>query len=251
MASLTNIVSWCDKRVRRSEISDFPGAHNGLQFSNDGTVTKIGAAVDAGLIPFKKAAEAQVDFLIVHHGLFWNPLCPITDVHYQKVSQLIQNNCAIYSSHLPLDCHPEIGNNVCIAQKLGLEIIDTFLPYEGNDIGLIARAGKSRDALVNALRDLFTETFVAVEYGSARPKKVAIVSGSGNSVVNELKGIGVDTLITGELNQKHFNCAQEENLNVYCCGHYATEVFGVQALAAEAAKKFQLPWVFLSTNCPL
>ena len=251
MVSLENIVSWCDQRVRRSAISDFPGAYNGLQFSNNGTVTKIGAAVDAGLIPFQKAAEAQVDFLIVHHGLFWNPLCPVTGANHQKVAQLVNNNCAVYSSHLPLDCHSEIGNNACIAEKLGLETINTFLPYEGNDIGLIARFGSSRDDLTKTLRDLFAETFVAVEYGSTHPEKVAILSGSGNSAVAQLKASGVDTLITGELNQKHFNFAQEKNLNLYCCGHYATEVFGVQALAAEVAEKFQLPWIFLPTNCPL
>ena len=91
----------------------------------------------------------------------------------------------------------------------------------------------------------------SIEFGSKTPNKIAILTGSGSSAVAELKRIGVDTLITGELRQNHYNQAQEEGLNLYLCGHYATEVYGVCALAKEVSRKFEIPWEFIPTKCPL
>lgn len=251
MVNLSDIVSFCDNRVRKSETADFPGAENGLQVSNNGTVTKIGAAVDAGLIPFEKAIEAKVDFLIVHHGLFWSPITPITGVNYKKIQTLIDGNLAVYGCHLPLDAHPEIGNNALIAKKLGLKLSEWFLPYQGINIGLITEGLETRNELLSRLKQLFPKEIIAIEYGSKTPRRIAICSGSGNSAINELTKAGVDTLITGELRQNHFNIAQEQKLNLYACGHYATEVFGVQELAQEVAKKFNLPYEFITTECLL
>lgn len=251
MPTLTEIVAFCDQRTRRSEIKDFPGSENGLQVANDGSVTKIGAAVDAGRIPFEKAIEEGVDFLIVHHGLFWTPPIPLTGRHYAKVKTALDGNLAVYGAHLPLDAHPEIGNNALLARELGLTPEKGFLEYEGNEIGLLARHKGSRSALADRLRKAFPDSYTAIEYGTEAPRRVALLTGSGRSALPHLKENGTDTLITGELRQEHFNLAQEEGFNLYCCGHYATEVFGVKALAAEVAEKFGVPWTFISTECPL
>ena len=251
MANLSEITNYCDTRVHKSIIKDFQGAHNGLQVQNSGKVTKIGAAVDAGLVPFKKAIESGIDLLIVHHGLFWSPMNSMAGLNYEKFKTLFDGNLAVYSAHLPLDAHQEIGNNALIDKELGLKQLDWFLEYEGTPIGLITEAPKNRELLNASLTELFPSTFTAMEFGSNAPNKVAISSGSGNAVVEELRKAGVDTLITGELRQHHFNMAQELGLNLYACGHYATEVFGVKALAEEVAKKFNLPWEFIPTDCPL
>ena len=108
MVSLQQLVDYCDKRTRRPAFKDFPGAHNGLQVANDGRVTRIGAAVDAGLVPFEQAAERGVDFLIVHHGLYWGGVQPLTGPAYNRFAALVRGNCAVYSSHLPLDAHEEL-----------------------------------------------------------------------------------------------------------------------------------------------
>jgi dinuclear metal center YbgI/SA1388 family protein len=250
MAHLADLVAWCDRRTRRAAFQDFPGAHNGLQVANDGRVTRIGAAVDAGLAPFAQAAAAGVDFLIVHHGLFWTPPRPITGPAYRKLATLLRANCALYSSHLPLDAHPRIGNNALLARQLGLRPARAFLVHEGEPIGVIARAAQPRAALRRRLTALYPRV-VAIEYGAARPREVAFCSGSGNGAVAELAPAGVDTLVTGELREEWFTYAQEHRLNLYLCGHYATEVHGVQALAAELAKKFRLPWEFIATANPL
>lgn len=251
MVNLSDIVLFCDERVSRKEFTDYPGAENGLQVSNNGIVTKIGAAVDAGLVPFEKAVEAKIDFLIVHHGLFWSPFVPITSVRYKKMQTLIEGNLAVYGSHLPLDAHQEIGNNAVMAKKLQLKPIERFLPFGGIHIGLIAEGLKSRKELVSRLKELFPKRFTSIEYGSDAPKKIAVCSGSGTHAINDLIKANVDTLITGELKQSDYNIAQEYKLNLYACGHYATEVFGVQELAKEVASKFNLPFEFIATDCLL
>lgn len=251
-ALLSEIVDFCDQRSGQTAIPDFEGAYNGLQLENAGTVTKIGAAVDAGLRPFQAAIKQGVDFLICHHGLYWNAPIPLVGSDYQKIKTAFDGNLAVYGSHLPLDAHPEIGNNVLLAQKLNLPCIDTFLNYKGNDMAVIT-AGPTggRQQLAQQLKALFPDSYQAIEYGSAQPQRIAILTGSGQSAVNELRQHQIDTLITGELRQHHFNMAQEHKLNLYPCGHYATEVFGVQALVKELAQKFELPYAFIEQPCCL
>lgn len=249
-ADLDALVRYCDKRTRRSAFKDAPGAFNGLQVGNDGRVTKIGAAVDAGVIPFQKAVAAGVDFLVVHHGMYWDMPRPLTGAAYERVATLVRNNCALYSNHLPLDGHPQIGNNALLAKQLGLTPSRPFLVRDGEAIGCIASARFSRATLLARLQRLYGRV-IAIECGSRAPRAIAFCSGAGNSAVPELVPAGVDTLVTGELREEWFNRAQEEKLNLYLCGHYATEVHAVKALAAELAKKFNLPWEFVATENPL
>lgn len=250
--SLSDLVAFCDQRSRQNEIKDFDGAYNGLQLENNGIVTKIAAAVDAGQIPFEAAIADGIDFIICHHGLYWNAPIPLTGSSYKKIKTAIDGNLAVYGAHLPLDGHPEIGNNALLADALGLEKTGTFLNYEGNDMAVIA-AGPAggRSELSQKLKALFPQTYQGIEYGSAQPKRIGILTGSGQSAVPHLLSNQIDTLITGELRQHHFNMAQELGLNLYPCGHYATEVFGVKALAAEAAEKFGLEWTFIEQPCLL
>jgi dinuclear metal center YbgI/SA1388 family protein len=250
MPSLDDLVAYCDQRTRRHAYKDYPGAMNGLQVANSGTVTRIGAAVDAGLVPFRNAVAAGVDFLIVHHGMYWDMPRPLTGPVYDRVATLMRGNCAVYSSHLPLDGHPELGNNALLARELGVQPDAPFLPHEGESVGCAAPWGRPRAELRAALERRYGRV-IAIEYGSAQPARLAFCSGSGNSAVRELTPAGIDTLVTGELREEWFNVAQEQRLNLYLCGHYATEVHGVKALAAELAEKFGVPWQFIPTDNPL
>ncbi len=250
MATLSDLVETCNKRTRLAAFKDAPGAFNGLQVANDGRVTRIGAAVDSGLVPFRAAVEAGVDFLIVHHGMYWDMPRPLTGPVYESVATLVRGNCALYSNHLPLDAHPELGNNALLARQLGLSPTLPFLVRDGESVGWAARSTLKRSALRKSMEAAYPRV-IALEFGSAAPRTVAFCSGSGNSAVPELLREGIDTLVTGELREEWFNTAQEHGLNLYLCGHYATEVHGVKALAAELAKKFKLPWVFLPTGNPL
>ena len=250
MPTLEEIVAYCDRRTRRAAFLDFPGACNGLQVANNGRVTRVGAAVDAGLTPFGQAVAAGVDFLVVHHGLFWSPPQPVTGPIYRKLSVLLRGNCALYSSHLPLDAHRAIGNNALLARQLGLKPSRWFLEHEGAAIGCIAASALRRGELRRRLTALYPRV-IALEFGAAALRAVAFCSGSGHQAVRELAPAGVDTLVTGELREEWFNYAQEHRLNLYACGHYATETHGVKALAAELAKRFRVPWNFIATDNPL
>lgn len=250
MVQLNEVISYLDSRLRLESIKDFNLALNGLQIQNNGFISKIGAAVDVGLVPLEMARRSKIDLLICHHGLYWEPIIPIIDHNYEKIKIAINSNIAVYSAHLPLDCHPEIGNNALLAKELELEAIGNFLNYEGTDIGLICSGkGHTLDTISNLLKKLFPETYNSIIFGSKSPEKIAILTGSGQSAINELKSNNIDTLITGELKQHHFNIAQELKLNLFPCGHYATETFGVKALAKEISQKFNLEWTFLNQEC--
>jgi dinuclear metal center YbgI/SA1388 family protein len=252
MVTLQEIVAYCDQRTRLSAYKDAPGAFNGLQLASTGRVSRIGAAVDAGLTPFRQAVAAGVDFLIVHHGMYWDMPRPLTGPVYDRIATLIGAQCALYSCHLPLDGHPELGNNALLARQLGLTPDRPFMQQEngGESIGWIAARQGSRASLRAELEAKYPRV-IAIEYGSDAPPAVAFCSGSGNSAIRELGRAGVDTLVTGELREEWFNTAQELRLNLYLCGHYATEVHGVKALAAELSARFGLPWEFIATDNPL
>lgn len=250
MVPLNDLTAYCDDRTQACLYKDAPGAWNGLQLANNRGVSKIGAAVDVGVVPFRAAVEAGVDFLIVHHGMFWDQPRPFIGPHFERLATLIAGGCALYSSHLPLDGHPELGNNAILARQLGLEPALPFLVRDGQSIGWAARSTLDRAALRAALERQYPRV-IALEYGSRTPQRIAFCSGSGNSAVPELLHSGIDTLVTGELREEWFPVAQDYGLNLYLCGHYATEVHGVQALAADVARRFGLPWTFLRTENPL
>jgi dinuclear metal center YbgI/SA1388 family protein len=246
----SQVARFCDLLTNRQNIADYDGARNGLQHKGDRPVRKVGAAVDAGAHVFAEAARRGIDFLIVHHGMYWRPVSPESQVRALRKAALKKADLSLYSSHLPLDAHPLIGNNALIAQDLGLKIVDWFVDYEGLPIACICR-GIARSTLRKRLKTSYPKTYKGIEFGSAHPKKIAILSGSGRSALDHLKAEGCDTLITGELREEHFNEAQEQGWNLYPCGHYATETWGVKALATAVALEFGVKWEFISTGNPL
>jgi dinuclear metal center YbgI/SA1388 family protein len=250
MADLDSVVNYCDLLTNRTEFKDYPGAKNGLQISNSGAVYKIGASVDGGLESFQQAAAKGIDFLIVHHGIFWGPIAPIAGSTYSKLKLAFDSNIALYSSHLPLDAHPEFGNNILLAKQLELSPKGQFGAFEGKEIGWWADYHSDRASLSKKITNLFPST-VALEHGTDQPKRVGIMTGSGGDLLSQLANHEIDTLITGECSQHHFSMSQELGINLYLCGHYATEVFAVQRLAELVSEKFQLPWSFIDTGCPL
>ena len=151
-ASLRAIAQYCDRLLRTNEFEDYAGAINGLQMENRGSVSRIAATVDASLATVKLAIRAKADLLIVHHGLFWSPTHPSTGKKYELLQLLIENNLAVYSSHLPLDAHPKIGNNAQLCAALGLKHPRPFFPSHGTPIGFKVRQKISRAQLAVRLQ---------------------------------------------------------------------------------------------------
>ncbi len=244
-ASLKSVVSYCDKTLRTTEITDYDGAVNGLQVENRGTISRIAATVDATLATVKMAIEAKADLLIVHHGLFWSPTHPWTGKRYEMIRLLMENNLAVYSSHLPLDAHPKLGNNAQLAAALRLKNLKPFFFSKNQFIGLQSATKISREELNARLTKALGAEPTLLPGGPTKCQRIGVVTGGAGADLKKAADEGVDTFITGEGPHWTYGLAEDLGINVFYGGHYATETFGVKALAAELSRKFQLPWEFL------
>jgi dinuclear metal center YbgI/SA1388 family protein len=244
-ASLAAIVKHCDQLLLTKSIGDYDGTANGLQAENSGVVTKIATTVDASLATVKLAIAAKADLLIVHHGLFWSPSHPWTGKKHELLRLLIENNLAVYSSHLPLDAHPKLGNNAQLCAALGLKNLKPFFLTHGQTIGFKARTKISRADLAKRLERATGAKPKIIPGGKNICEKIGVVTGGAGGDLKIAADEGVDTFITGEGPHWTYALAEELGLNVFYGGHYATETFGVKALAAHLSNKFKLPWEFL------
>jgi len=183
--------------------------------------------------------------MIVHHGLFWSPSDPWTGKKYELLRLLVENNLAVYSSHLPLDAHPRLGNNAQLCAALGLKKLKPFFFSHGRFIGFQARQRISRKDLAGRLERATGAKPRVIPGGQNICEKIGVVTGGAGGDLKQAAGEGVDTFITGEGPHWTYAAAEELGLNVFYGGHYATETFGVKALGSHLSKKFKLPWEFL------
>ena len=248
MASLQKIVAYCDKTLRTDMIADWDNAVNGLQIENSGAVTKIGAAVDASTHTLERAAESGINLLIVHHGLYWQGLQPVTRILRRQLRISFDHDIALYSAHLPLDVHPTLGNNALLGASLKLRSIKPFLQEKGSMVGVKGHTSRNRNELLVQLRKSLGGEVKAFNFGPNKTRTIGIVTGAGGSEIHRVAAEGVDTFITGEAPHWAAVAAEELGINLWLGGHYATETFGVKALAAHLSKKFKVPFDFI--DCP-
>jgi dinuclear metal center YbgI/SA1388 family protein len=249
---LQEIVSYLDGMLDTRGVPDYPAALNGLQFENAGAIHRIAAAVDFSSRAVSGAIEQGADLLLVHHGMFWGGVRPVIGITRDRIRQLIEHDIAVYSSHLPLDRHPDIGNNVLLAKELELEPTYPFASYNGVAIGLRGSCDLESDDLVRRVRE-FSRARGGEMIGSALSTSThlnswAICTGAGASAetIDEAIENGVDVLIVGE--GPHWTAveAHDRGLMILYAGHYATETLGVAALAKNVAQRFSLEWTWVS-----
>jgi dinuclear metal center YbgI/SA1388 family protein len=246
MIPLADLKAYLDSTLRIAEFSDYPNALNGLQIENNGQVTKIAAAVDACEATLDAAAQAGADMLLVHHGLFWQGLGPVTGPAFRKMSTAIGANLAVYSAHLPLDAHPEFGNNALFCKALGLgKHREPFLEVIGVPVGLRVDEEVSREVLRSRIEEVVRGHVVLAAGGPISTQRIGVVTGGAGDQVGRAAALGIDTFITGEGPHWCFAAAEEAGVNLFLAGHYATETFGVKALAAHVAKRFRIESVFI------
>jgi len=247
--SLSQVVEFLDEILLTSTTPDYPTAFNGLQLSNTGSISKVAAAVDFSTQAIKAAIAEDANLLIVHHGMFWAGLQPLVGRRYTNLRDLLEADVAVYSSHLPLDRHPQLGNNVLMARALGLEPSEEFGRFKNIFIGLQGVCDIPTSALIER-GQLFSranggEAIATSGTGAEhRTRRWAICTGSGASAetLAEAAQHGIDTLIVGE--GPHWTAveARERGITIIYLGHYASETLGVQALAAEVGRRFDLTW---------
>ena len=245
MVALHELVAMLDEQLDIAAIPDYPGALNGLQLANEGQVGRVVAAVDASLAVVSAAAAGGPGLLLVHHGMFWQGAQPVRGAFYRKLKTAMDAGLAIYSAHLPLDVHPQWGNNACLARAIGIHEWSPFLDWKGLAVGVRGAWEGTREELKQRLMQAVGGAVHVCAGGPERITTVGVVTGGAGSEVARVAAAGVDAFITGEGPHWSFPLAEELELNVFLAGHYATETFGVKALAAELARRFALPWDFV------
>jgi dinuclear metal center YbgI/SA1388 family protein len=236
-----------DQYLGVADQPDYPTALNGLQVEGHADVASIVTAVDASEASIRSAVETGADLLIVHHGLFWEGLRPITGRQYRRVSALIRGGVGLYACHLPLDAHAEIGNSAVLARGLGLELSGRFGAYKGNEIGWWGMLPEPTNAedLVSRLQAMVGGDVRALPGGPERVQRVGVVTGGGGTFIPDAADLGLDAFVTGEGSHHHYFDAAELGIHVLLGGHYATETFGVKALGEHLAQRFGLTVTFI------
>jgi dinuclear metal center YbgI/SA1388 family protein len=246
VADLRELVEFLDDYLEVSRVPDYPGAWNGLQVACRSPIESVCVATDACQATIDQAAGEGAQLLIVHHGLFWGEPLPVTGRSYRRLKSLMEADMALYSSHLPLDVHPEVGNNVLLARQLGLDTEGTFGRWSDLEgLGVWA-------ATDLPLRDFVARVEAAcgvepklIPGGPEHVRRVGIATGSAGSLIEQAHEEGLDTFVTGEGSHHTYHEATEIGLNVVYAGHYATETAGVRALGGLLSDRYGLDCRFV------
>ncbi|RPI53849.1 MAG: Nif3-like dinuclear metal center hexameric protein [Chloroflexi bacterium] len=240
------LVEYLDDLLQIEAIEDT--SNNGLQVEGAAEIRRLAFAVDASLAAFDGARAAGAQMLLVHHGLFWSKPLMVTGLHRRRLGLLVAADLSLYAAHLPLDFHPELGNNATLARWLGLAGVEPFGQYKGQPAGYAGRLPEplSLEALVSRVEASLGEPVSQVwSFGKSTVETVGIISGGAARFVDQAAAAGVDAYLTGETSHGAFHDAQELGMNVIFGGHYATETAGLKALAEHLATHFGLETVFL------
>jgi dinuclear metal center YbgI/SA1388 family protein len=243
--TLRKLVSFLDKELA---LSEFPRDEsiNGLQVEGKKGIRKIGTAVDACDYVFEKAALTGVDLLIVHHGLIWGGIKSIRGVIRKRLTTLLNSEISLYACHLPLDWHPEYGNNARLLKLLSLKKMGEFGEYHGKRIGYWGRTGKDMplSAFVSKVDAALKTKSTFVPFDK-KVRNVGVVSGGGWSALHDAEKYEIDTFLTGEPSHSAYTLAEEMKVNLVFAGHYATETLGVKAVGDLLKKEFGLAVEFI------
>ena len=253
MARLDEIVAWLEELLEPQAFADY--CPNGLQVPGPDEVGQVVTGVSAGMEIFEQAAGSGADLVLVHHGLFWGTgpeaLDPVT---FRRLALLIENRMALAAYHLPLDAHPEVGNNALLAEALGATSTAPFALHEGRSIGTVARFAEpiGRDELVERTTAAVggREPLVFAD-GPEAVEQVGIVTGAGASYLPDAIAAGLDAFITGEPAERVMNEARESGITFVAAGHYATETFGVRRLGELLAERFGVGHRFIDVPNPI
>lgn len=249
---LQELVDYLDEYLDSARGTDF--GPNGLQVEGRVEVSKIVTGVSACRELFVRAAELGADSVLVHHGLFWQSKEPepLTGILYRRVAELVRNDISLIAYHLPLDRHPEVGNNAVAMRALGVAETTPFAEFGGEPVGCWGRLPEplSPGALVERCTEIFLQKPQRVGSGPGEISTVGIVSGGGQRVVHEAIALGLDAYITGETTEWVMNVAREAGIHYLAAGHYATERLGILALGEHLVERLGLEVEFIDIPNP-
>ncbi|HOX13533.1 MAG TPA: Nif3-like dinuclear metal center hexameric protein [Spirochaetales bacterium] len=246
--NLPELDAWCRSFLEIEAFKKVDDSLNGIQVGrSEGPVTRVAFAVDACAETIRRAAEEKAQVLFVHHGLFWGSPARIQGALMERVRTLLDRDMALYACHLPLDAHPEYGNNAVLARMLGLSGVKPFGFYKGISLGfrgVLDPAPTLEEAVRRILPD-GSEPRAVLPFGPDRISSAAVVSGGAPHELFEAVEEGLDLYVTGEPSHSVYHAAQESGINFVAAGHYATEVWGVRAVAEKLARETGTETVFV------
>jgi dinuclear metal center YbgI/SA1388 family protein len=252
-APISEVLAELDRLLEPERFDDY--CVNGLQVPGRERIESIATGVSAHAELFELAAGAGVELLLVHHGLFWGDGTRSVDVTLKRRLQILfEAGMALAAYHLPLDAHPELGNNALLARALGAEGLEPFALHRGRPIGFVASLpgeGLGAEELLASVRALTSREPLVFDAGPARVRRLAIVSGAGGDYLADAAAAGADALLTGEVSERAMAQAREWDVRLIAAGHYATETFGVRRLGEHLAERFGLAHVFLDVPNPV
>jgi dinuclear metal center YbgI/SA1388 family protein len=252
-ATTSELLAELDRLLQPERFEDY--CVNGLQVPGPATVTTIATGVSAHAELFQLAAERHADVLLVHHGMFWGPGVQAIDEQLaRRLRILFDANIALAAYHLPLDAHPEVGNNALLARELGAGELEPFALHRGQPIGLLTTlpdGGLPAQERFSLVERVTARKPLVYDAGPPTVTRLAIVSGAGADYIPDACAAGADALLTGEVPERTMAQARESGLHVIAAGHYATETFGVRRLGELLADRFELEHVFIDVPNPV
>jgi dinuclear metal center YbgI/SA1388 family protein len=250
---LKDAIAELDTLLQPARFKDY--CPNGLQVPGRTTVAKVATGVSASADLFERAIAERADLLVVHHGLFWGSRPAAIDARMKRrLKLLFEADMSLAAYHLPLDAHPEVGNNALIARALGANKLEPFAMHDGEPIGFLARfpdEGIEATDLFARVTTLTERTPLVFDAGPTRVRSMAIVSGAGNDYLTDATGVGADAFLTGEPAERVMSESQEAGIHFIAAGHYATETFGVKRVGEHLSECFGVEHVFIDAPNPI
>lgn len=250
---ISEVLAELDRLLEPERFEDY--CLNGLQVPGGANVGTVATGVSAHAELFELAAAEDAELLLVHHGLFWGSgIRAIDPILARRLRILFEANIALAAYHLPLDAHPQVGNNALLAKALKATRLDPFAPHQGEPIGFVAELpdeGLPAAQIFAQVQTITNREPLVYDSGPARIRRLAIVSGAGGDYLEEVAAAGADGLLTGEVPERAMAEAKERGLHLIAAGHYATETFGIKRLGEHLAERFGLRHVFLDVPNPV
>ncbi len=230
-------------------VSGIDSSINGIQVERKNRViNKAAFAVDACMEVFEQAAQKGADLVFVHHGLFWGKPVPVTGGMYKRISYLVENDIALYAAHLPLDVHPDLGNNSGLAVAAGLKDLKPFGVYKGQAIGVkgVFDAPKTVEEVISSMGFSTGECLGVLPFGKKQVLTAGVIAGGGTREVGQALSQGLDLYITGDVSHEVYHMCLEGGINMISCGHYNTETFGPRLMMEKVQRDTPLECFFVS-----
>lgn len=246
--ALTTLVDEADRYLNTAKISDY--CPNGLQVEGRPHVRRIISGVTASQALLDAAVEAQADVVLVHHGYFWKNEDPrVVGIKQRRLKTLLNNDISLLAYHLPLDVHPEVGNNVQLARLLGLIVEGSLEPDNPRSVGLVGSLDTplAPADFMHRIQTVLGREPLMIE-GAGLIRRIAWCTGGAQGYIDQAVTAGVDAYLTGEVSEPTVHIARENGLSFFAAGHHATERYGVQALGDYLAKRFAVEHLFI--DCP-